>query len=131
MKRVFWNRRGLSDLAKTRFLRETSKEQDLVFIAPLETGRKDFSQDTLDNFSGGRNYVWHWMAPCGRSGGILMGVNLDVLDVGSIEDGEFFVKFRVRDKERDFKWVLVAVYGAAQPEFKEFFFTELVRSCNH
>jgi hypothetical protein len=53
------------------------------------------------------------------------------MDVGSIDDGEFFVKFRVRDKERDFKWVLVAVYGAAQPEFKESFLTELVHSCNH
>jgi hypothetical protein len=118
-------------LAKTRFLRKTSKEQDLAFIALLETGEKDFSQDTLDNFSGGRNYVWHWTAPRGRSGGILLGVNLDVMDVRSIEDGEFFVKFRVRDKERDFKWVLVAVYGAAQPEFKESFLTELVHSCYH
>jgi hypothetical protein len=41
------------------------------------------------------------------------------------------VKFRVRDKERDFKWVLVAVYGATQPEFKESFLTELVHSCSH
>jgi hypothetical protein len=35
--------------------------------------------------------VWHWTAPRGRSGGILMGVNLDVLDVGSIDDWEFFL----------------------------------------
>jgi hypothetical protein len=118
-------------LAKTRFLRETSEEQDLAFIALLETGKKDFSQDTLDNFSGGRNFVWHWTAPRGRSGGILLGVDLDVMDVGSIDDGEFFVKFRMSDKVRDFKWVLVAVYGAAQPEFKEYFLTELVHSCNH
>jgi hypothetical protein len=39
------------------------------------------------------------------------------------------VKFRLRDKSSDFKWVLVAVYGAAQPEFKESFLTELVQSC--
>jgi hypothetical protein len=31
-------------LAKTRFLSETSKEQDLVFIALLETGKKEFSK---------------------------------------------------------------------------------------
>jgi hypothetical protein len=53
-----------------------------------------------------------------------------VLDVGSVDDGDFFVKFRVRDKKSDFKWVLVAVYGAAQPEFKESFLTELVQSCS-
>jgi hypothetical protein len=39
------------------------------------------------------------------------------------------VKFRVRDRKSDFKWVLVAVYGAAQPEFKESFLTELVQAC--
>jgi hypothetical protein len=47
----------------------------------------------------------------------LLGVNLDVLDVGSIDDGDFFVKFRLRDRRRDFKWVLVAIYRAAQLEF--------------
>jgi hypothetical protein len=39
------------------------------------------------------------------------------------------VKFRLRDMKSDFKWVLVAVYGAGQPEFKESFLTELVQSC--
>jgi hypothetical protein len=33
--------------------------------------------------------VWHWTAPRGRSGGILLGVNIDLLDVGGIEDGDF------------------------------------------
>jgi hypothetical protein len=40
MKGIFWNSRGLSDLAKTRFLRETSKE--VAFIALLETSKNDF-----------------------------------------------------------------------------------------
>jgi hypothetical protein len=74
--------------------------------------------------------VWHWTEPHGRSGGILLGVNLDVMDVGSIDDGDFFLKFGLKDRRSDFKWVLVAVYGAAQPEFKESFLTELVRSCS-
>jgi hypothetical protein len=74
--------------------------------------------------------VWHWTAPHGRSGGIFLEVNLDVLDVGSIDVGDFYVKFRLRDMKSDFKWVLVAVYGADQPEFKESFLTELVQSCS-
>jgi hypothetical protein len=117
MKVMFWNSRGLSDLAKTRFLRETSTEQNLAFFALLETGKKNFCQQSLNNFSGERNFVWHWTAPHGRSGGLLLGVNLDVLDVGSIDDGDFFVKFRLRDRRSDFKWVLVAIYRAAQLEF--------------
>jgi hypothetical protein len=43
----------------------------------------------------------------------------------------FFVKFNLRDRKSDFKWVLVAVYGAAQPEFKESFLTELVQACDN
>jgi hypothetical protein len=58
----------------------------------------------------------------------LLGVNLDWLDVGGIEDGDFFVKFGVRDRRSDFKWVLVAVYRAAQSKFKESFLTELVQA---
>jgi exonuclease III len=130
MKGIFWNSRGLSDLAKSRFLADTSKERNLDFIALLETCKKDFSQPTLDNFSGGKNFLWHWTAPHGRSGGLLLGVNLDVFDIGSIDEGDFFIKFRLRNKKDDFHWVLVAVYGAAQPEYKEVFLTELVQACS-
>jgi hypothetical protein len=122
MKGIFWNSKGLSDLAKSKFLVDTSIEKHLDFIALLETGNKDFSQRTLDNFSGGRNFLWHWTEPHGRSGGIIVGVNLDCFDIGSIEGGDFFDKFRLRNKVDGFKWVLVALYGAAQPEFKEAFF---------
>ncbi|WVZ54678.1 hypothetical protein U9M48_005442 [Paspalum notatum var. saurae] len=98
---IFWNSRGLSDLAKKPFLVDTTKEQHLDFIALLETG------------------------------GILLGVNLDSYDIGSIEEGDFYVKFRLRNKEDEFQWILVAVYGAVQPEFKEAFLTELVRTCSN
>jgi hypothetical protein len=54
-----------------------------------------------------------------------------VLDAGNIDDGNFFVKFSLRDRKSDFKWVLVAVYEAAQPEFKESFLTELVQACDN
>jgi hypothetical protein len=107
-----------------------AREYNLEFIALLETCKNDFSREVRDNFSGGRNFIWHWTKPHGRSGGIFLGVNLEGLDIGSIEKGDFFVKFRLRNRKDDFKWVLVAVYGAAQPEFKESFLTELVQSCS-
>lgn len=39
------------------------------------------------------------------------------------------MKFLLRNKEDGFKWVLMAVYGAAQPELKEQFLTELAQTC--
>jgi hypothetical protein len=44
---------------------------------------------------------------------------------------KIFFKFRLRERKSDFKWVLVVVYGPAQPEFKESFLTELVQSCSN
>ena len=89
MKGTFWNSRGLSDLAKYRFLSDLSKEQKLDFIALLETGKKDFSKTVC----GGQEFIWHWTGPHGRSRGILLGINLEVFDIGSIDEGDYYVKF--------------------------------------
>ncbi|WVZ80083.1 hypothetical protein U9M48_027589, partial [Paspalum notatum var. saurae] len=51
-------------------------------------------------------------------------------DIGSIDEGDFYIKFHIRNKVDGIQWILVAVYGAAQPKFKEVFLTELVQSCN-
>lgn len=40
------------------------------------------------------------------------------------------MKFKLRNKKDDFKWVWVAVYGAAQPIFKEKSLTKVVQACN-
>ena len=65
------------------------------FIALLETGKKDFSQPVINGLCSGRIFLWHWIEPHGRSGGILLGINLDVLEIGGIEDEDYFVKFRL------------------------------------
>lgn len=129
MKDIFWNNRGLSDLAKFRFLSDTSREQKLDFIALLETSKKGFSQTSLNNMSAGQDFLWHQTEPHGRSSGILLGVNLETFDIGSIDEGDFYVKFHLRNKADGFQWVLVAVYGAAQVEFKEAFLAKLVQTC--
>ena len=38
MKGVFWNSRGLTDLAKHRYLAEMVREEQINFIALSETG---------------------------------------------------------------------------------------------
>ena len=46
------------------------------------------------------------MAPHGRSGGILLGVDLDVFDIGAIDEGDIYVKFLLRNKSDGFKFNL-------------------------
>ena len=42
------------------------------------------------------------MAPHGRFGGILLGVDLGVFDIGAIDEGDFYVKFLLRNKSDGF-----------------------------
>ena len=129
MRGIFWNSRGLKDLAKRRFLAEAALEQRLDFVALSETGRDNFAPQFLSSLVGGIDFDWHCLPPRGRSGGILLGVRCDSLEVRSVVMGDFAVKFRVRSKVDGFNWALVAVYGAAQPELKPEFLADLVRIC--
>jgi len=129
MRGIFWNSRGLADLAKRRFLANTSREHKLDFIALLETGRYNFTSQFLQTISSGLEYDWHCLPPRGRSGGILLGVNLETLEVGNVILGDFTVKFQVKSRADGFRWALVAVYGAAQPELKSAFLADMVRIC--
>jgi hypothetical protein len=62
---------------------------------------------------------------------ILVGVNVENFDIADISQGDFYIKFRLRNKIDNFEWVLIAVYGAAQNEFNEGFLRELVHTISN
>jgi hypothetical protein len=70
------------------------------------------------------------MARHGRSGGILLGVDLSVFDIGAIDEGDFYVKFILIYKSTDFKFVLYSIYGSAQSQNKAVFLAELANTCS-
>ena len=39
-------------------------------------------------------------------------------DIGKIVEGDFFIRFKLRHKEDDFKFNLISVYGPAQADQK-------------
>jgi hypothetical protein len=131
MKEVFWNCNGFKDPKKHRFISDLTREQSLCFIALSETGRKGFNNAILRNLCGGSDFLWHCKEPRGRSGGILLGIDLDSFDIGVIDEGDFYVKFLLCNKENNFKWALVAIYGPVQINLKEQFLTEMVHLCSH
>jgi hypothetical protein len=55
-----------------------------------------------------------------------MGIELSVFDIGAIDEGDFYVRFLLRNKHDGFRWSLVCVYGPAQDHLKEQFLAELV-----
>lgn len=52
--------------------------------------------------------------------GILLSIDMDVFDIGAIDEGEFYVKFILCNKYDCFKWALTIVYGSTQND-KEVF----------
>jgi hypothetical protein len=61
---------------------------------------------------------------------MILGVNFLTFDIGQIEEGDFFIRFKLRHKEDDFKFNLISVYGLAQADLKSHFLSELVRVCS-
>jgi len=58
------------------------------------------------------------MAPRGRSGGMILGINPLTFDIGQIEEGDFFIWFKLRYKEDDFKFNLISLNGPAYLDIK-------------
>jgi hypothetical protein len=94
-------------------------DNKLDFIASSETNKNSFLTQCLETFCAGANFVWHRRCPRGMSRGMLMGINQDLFEVENIEDGEFHIKFILKDKGDGFWWALLSVYGVAQDEYKE------------
>jgi exonuclease III len=128
MKGLFWNSRGLSDLAKYRYISDAVRDNDLDFVAVMETGKQDMSKSNLARLSGGADFVWHCLPPKGRSGGLLLGVRDSTLELSLIVEVEFYIKFHLCNKSDKFSWILMAIYGPAQDDHKAAFLTELVRA---
>ena len=55
-----------------------------------------------------------------------MGIHQGCFEIENIEDGDYHIKFLIKNKVDGFRWALLSVYGAAQEEHKEHFLSELV-----
>jgi hypothetical protein len=47
MKGMFWNSRGLSDLARYRYISNVVRDNGLDFVAVMEKGKQDMSKSNL------------------------------------------------------------------------------------
>jgi hypothetical protein len=63
--------------------------------------------------------------------GILLGLDLQVYDIGVIDEGDYCVKFHLCNKVNGLKWALVVFYSPAQDEHKDSFLAELVNMYSH
>ena len=102
MNGMFSNSRGLRDLAKHLFFADCVRDHNLDFLGISETVRRDFSQALLNCLSGGVDFTWISRPPRGRSGGILLGVRDETMEVLASSVGDFFIKIHIRNKADNF-----------------------------
>ena len=126
MNGMFTNSRDLGDLAKHSHFADCVRDHNLDFLAITETGRREFAQSLLNRLSGGIEFDWYSRPPHGRSGGILLGIRTESMEVLEVTDGDFHIKMHLRNKSDNFIWSLVVVYGPAQEAAKSAFLCEMV-----
>jgi hypothetical protein len=90
----------------------------------------ELNDQILRKFDINQAYLWKWIPSKGMFGGIVVGINVRFMDVGSFYDGEYMLQMNLWDKEKREKWNLINVYGAAQDKKKEDFLSELALFCS-
>jgi hypothetical protein len=53
----------------------------------------EFKPRFLKNMCAVKEFIWHSKAPKGRSGGMLLGIDMKFFDIGAIDEGEFMLNF--------------------------------------
>lgn len=127
MKGLFWNIRGMGGVEKIGHLQDLIREHKFDFLGILETIKHDFSAEMLQKLSVGRGMVWKWMPATGRSGGILVGIDSEKLNIIGEVIGRYFIRLKLSNVDNKKVWDLMIVYGAAQVEQKADFLTELAK----
>lgn len=129
MKILFWNIRGFGRPARRRQIREYIMEESLDIVGLQETIKQDFSQKDLQEIVNNVCFRWSWLPATGHSGGILVGVKEDILEVEQEDKGVFYVSLVIRNRLTNVRWELITVYGPANHSLSADFISELSRKC--
>jgi exonuclease III len=129
MKMLFWNIRGFGKAARRRQIRDFILKENLDGVGLQETIREDLTQKDLAEIAGSIQFRWVWSTSRGHSGGILMVVLEEILEVEDQEVGNHFVSMIVRNRKTNFRWELVTVYGHVQHDRASDFISDLSRKC--
>ena len=63
-----------------------------------ETIKKDFSARDLDRLTPKEGFSWQWTPTRGHSGGILLGIKEDILQIENWETDDFYVGATIRHR---------------------------------
>jgi hypothetical protein len=129
MRGGIWNGRGVGASDKRKHIRELVADNSLDFIGIQETQLEELRDAWLDQMGSRQDFGWYVLPSEGGSGGILVGIRLEKLEIVEWEHGKHFVRGLLSNKHDAFKWDLVIIYGATQAVGKEEFLREFSQVC--
>jgi len=91
---------------------------------------QDCEKKLLWKFDYNDDYLWLYNSSNGKSGGILVGVRIELYDVGSFQEGKYMIQVNLWDKQLKQKWNLLIVHGAPEDDNKMEFLAELSFFCS-
>lgn len=94
-------------------------------IGVQETIKKYFYDQELKGYTEGQPFFWDWIPTQGHSGGILLGIKDDRLEIEGWHKGRFYMGADIRDKLTNFRWRLGIMYGPTDHEMSEDFLKDL------
>jgi hypothetical protein len=103
---LIWNCRGLRKKGVSTFLKDLIYQYRFHFIGLQETMVQDCEQKLLKKFDCFDDYLWLYNSSNGKSGGILVGVRIELYDVGSFQQGKYMLQVNLWDKQLKQKWNL-------------------------
>jgi hypothetical protein len=97
----------------------------IEFIVFQETKQEKIDPSFLRAIAGRSEFNWFSLPAKKTVGGILVGFRDDLFEIISFSARNFSVSALVRNKNDNFIWKYVVVYGSAYPDQKVEFITEL------
>jgi hypothetical protein len=107
MKGFIWNCRGLKKKDISSFIKSIINHHRLGFLGPVETMTEEISDYLIMKFDPLNNFLWKWNPLKEKSGGILIGINQDFLDMGAFKQGDFMLQMDPWDKTEMKKMELI------------------------
>lgn len=90
MNILFWNVRGLGSKGRKAQLKKVLQEHRISYVCLSDTMKQNFNNKELNALAGGVAFKWVWFPSRGHSGGLLMGVDEDLVEVKHVESGDHF-----------------------------------------
>ena len=130
MRILFWNDRGLGKSYKRNLVKEHILQEELDIVALQKTIKQGFEDWELREMAGNKDFSWHWTPARGHSGGKILGIRNDDLEIELVEMTNYFRAAQIRIRSSNFRFWVINVYGPAQQENSRDFLQELADFCD-